>query len=347
MNNRDRAEKQQQSIVLITLLRYGDTENKQNPCVLVGISVPVCKFKKGKVMSKTYINLLSQAQKLYRHNRQGSYKTKERYFEAYKRFLRFAGDEFHLQKLCNISGKHLSAYIEYMQNKGYAASTIKTDLAAIRFWQDKISGAKYVLPENREFSLERRKFGGVDRSWSMAEFNKMIAICWKQKHDDYEACIVIARYAGLRIHEVLRIDTAIAKAALKNGYITIKGKGGKTRNIPINESVHIELKKFLKITPTGYKLFVPSNKKTHIVKTELQNFIAKYRKEVQDSENKTPLTFHGLRHTYAAEMYRKLIDEGKSQKEAKLTVSKLLGHEREDVTDIYLASFKKSDENIF
>ena len=102
-------------------------------------------------MSKFYINLLSQAEKLYRHNRQGSFKTKERYFEAYKRFLHFVGSVYHLQKLQSISGKHLAVYIEYMQDKGYSASTIKTDLAAIRFWHDQIPYAKYVLPTNSEF----------------------------------------------------------------------------------------------------------------------------------------------------------------------------------------------------
>ena len=66
-------------------------------------------------MSNYYVNLLAQAEKLHRHNRQGSYKTKERYFEAYKRFLRFVGEEFHLQKLCNISGKQFAAYIDHVQ----------------------------------------------------------------------------------------------------------------------------------------------------------------------------------------------------------------------------------------
>ena len=55
----------------------------------------------------------------------------------------------------------------------------------------------------------------------------MIAECWKVNRDDYVGCITIARYAGLRLHEVLRIDTAIARKALKNGFLTIKGKGGK------------------------------------------------------------------------------------------------------------------------
>ena len=123
-----------------------------------------------------YINLLAQAEKLYRHNRQGSYKTKERYFEAYKRFLRYLGDVWHVQKLQNISGKHLSSYVTYMKDKNYSAATIKTDLSAIRFWHDQIPNAKYTLPSNSEFSLEKRKFGGVDRTWTDSEFSMMLLL---------------------------------------------------------------------------------------------------------------------------------------------------------------------------
>ena len=289
-------------------------------------------------MSKYYLNLFAQAKKLYRHNRQGSFKTKERYYEAYKRFLRFVGNEYHLQKLQSISGKHLSSYIAFMQKKGYSPSTVKTDLAAIRFWHDQIPNAKYVLPTNSEFVLARRKFGGVDRTWTIGELNRMISECWNAKREDYLACIILARYAGLRLHEVLRIDTAIARKALKNNFITIKGKGGKIREVPINESVRIVLEKALKNTAKGYKLFVPKNKQTHIVKAELENFIASKRKFVCDEGNSRNLTFHGLRHTFAAEQYQKFVEDGYTESKAKLKVSKLLGHEREDVTNIYLAS---------
>ena len=299
---------------------------------------------KGVNMSKYYLNLLTQAAKLYRHNRQGSFKTKERYFEAYKRFLHFVGEVYHLQKLQSISGKHLSAYIDYMQEKGYSASTIKTDLAAIRFWHDQIPNAKYVLPTNQEFILERRKFGGVDRSWSNGEFNRMLSECYKADREDYVACITMARYAGLRLHEVLRIDTAIARKALKDGFITIKGKGGKVREVPINDTIKIVLEKALKSTPQGNKLFVPKDKQTHIAKAELQNFIASKRKIINDENSDRKLTFHGLRHTCAAEWYSNFISEGLTEAQAKLKVSKLLGHEREDVTRIYLASIKGEKE---
>ena len=104
-----------------------------------------------------YLALIAQLDKLARHNRQGSYHTKRRYFEAMQRFCRYLAEEYHLQKLTNISGKHFVAYVEYLQNSGKSASTIKTDLAAIRFFHDKMEHAKYRLPNNDALGVELGK----------------------------------------------------------------------------------------------------------------------------------------------------------------------------------------------
>ena len=93
-----------------------------------------------------YQTLIAQLDKVARHIRQGSFRTKERYYEAMKRFCRFLADNYHLQKLANISGKHLTAYIIGMQERGKSASTIKTDLAAICFYHDMMGQTKYRLP---------------------------------------------------------------------------------------------------------------------------------------------------------------------------------------------------------
>lgn len=284
-----------------------------------------------------YFTLFEQAEKLRRHNRQCSYKTRERYYQAFLRFLRFVAAVFHLEKLANLSGKHLIAYVQDMKERGLSPSTIKTELSAIRLWHDQIPNARYKLPANAELDLERRAYGKEDRTWSYREFNLMIGECWKADRKDFEACIVIGRYAGLRIHEVLRIDTAIARSALQNGYITIKGKGGKVREVPINDTIRIELTNMLKITPPGRKLFVPLEKDTRSVIHELEAFIRVHRKEVKDQDSTRPMTFHGLRHTCAADWYLRLIREGKTPLEARLQVSRWLGHERAEITRIYLA----------
>ncbi len=69
-----------------------------------------------------YNSLIAQLDKVARHNRQGSYRTKERYYKAMKRFCRFLAEEYHLQKLANIAPKHLNAYIVKLQAEGKSAA---------------------------------------------------------------------------------------------------------------------------------------------------------------------------------------------------------------------------------
>ena len=295
----------------------------------------------------TYRTLVSQLDKLARHNRQGSFQTKTRYYEACKRFCAFLADEFHLQKLTNISGKHLVSYVLYLQDNDLAASTIKTDLAAIRFFHDKMSNPKYELPTNDELGveLERRRFGSVDRTWSNVEFNKMLGRALGDDRWDYILALYLGRFAGLRIHECFRIDTATAEQALRENAITIKGKGGKVRTVPINEQIAIAMRTQLARTPRGHKLLVPDDVPTDRAINHLQFFIMKHRDEVRDVDSDRPMTFHGLRHTYAAEKYQELVNSGKSPLDAHFEVSRLLGHERPDVTNIYLASVRKCDKH--
>ena len=289
-----------------------------------------------------YSALVDQLDKLARHNRQGSFRTKDRYYEAMKRFCRYLAHEYRLQKLVNVSGKHLVSYVEQMQMSGQAASTIKTDLAAIRFFHD-LMDSKYHLPDNDELgvALERRRFGQVDRTWSPPEFNRLLAAALREDRYDYILAFYLARYAGLRIHECFRIDTAIAENAVRENAITIKGKGGKVRTVPINDAIAVALRKQLLRTERGHKLLVPDGMPTDDAIYRVQKFLLDHRKEFQDEGDNRPLTFHGLRHTYAAEKYQKLMDGGMPALTAHLTVSQLLGHERPDVTDIYLASVRK------
>ena len=290
-----------------------------------------------------YMSLVAQLDKLARHNRQGSFRTKERYYEATKRFCRFLAEEYRLQKLANISGKHLTAHILKLQSDSKSASTIKTDLAAIRFFHDKIANPKYRLPTNAELSvdLERRRFGGTDRAWSNREFNLFLITAINDGHEDYAAIACLSYYAGLRIHECFRIDTATAEQALRENALTIKGKGGKVRTVPINDAIRIELQKMLEVTPRGHKLFIPDDVPTDAAIKRFQQYLISIRPQIQDDTRTTHLTHHGLRHTYAARTYQELIQQGISPLEASYRVSKLLGHERHDVTRIYLASVEK------
>ena len=281
-----------------------------------------------------YKNLEVQFNKLFRHLKVGSFKTRERYAKAFKRFMVFLAEKYHLQKLSNISEKHILSYLEYMQKKGLAASTVKTELAAIRFFHDNMPYTRNELPSNKRLQLAKRSFGGVDRTWTNREFNIIVGIAIENNHNDFASIMTLARYAGLRLEECFRIDTNDARKALEVGRLFVKGKGGLTRYVPINESISVILRNTLRTTPIGQKLFVRPSDKTHLAMKRLQCFIAYHRK----SFTVRRITFHGLRHTYAHEQYDKFVQQGYSEYKARKLVSELLGHHRDDVTRIYLSS---------
>ena len=289
-------------------------------------------------MSKHYDNLLSQLNRLYRHTRLGSYKTRARYYEATQRFCRFAAGRYRLQRLANIGPKHIYAYVMYLQDRGMSPATIKTDLAAIRFFHDMMDRPRYQLPSNQELILQRRTLKGVDRTWSEAEFSRMLAYALEADREDFVTILYLGRYEALRIHECFRIDTATASRALKEDAITVKGKGGLVRSVPLHPILVPRLQYHLEHTPRGKKLFVPDGVETHQAIKELQVFIYIHRPYVQDPDSTRPMTFHGLRHTCVTEWYFQRIDAGASPYEARKECAKLLGHGRDDVTTIYLSS---------
>ncbi len=128
---------------------------------------------------------------------------------------------------------------------------------------------------------------------------------------------------------------------MKENVLTVKGKGGLVRTVPLNDLLVKRLQLHLETTPRGHKLFVADNEYTHEAIKRFQAFIYLQRQSVQNPDSTRPMTFHGLRHTKAAEWYQEFIQEGKSLYEARKAVSRLLGHGRNDVPRIYLASVKE------
>jgi site-specific recombinase XerD len=295
--------------------------------------------------SGIYQTLISQLEKLRKHNRQGSIKTKERYFQAMQRFCKYLAEEWRLQKLANIAPKHFEAYAEHLKETGKSASTIKTDLAAIRFYHDLVSDPRHELPDNSKLNLQRRQILGHDRTWSQQEFDLMLGIAAKRLREDYVCAMCLAFYVGLRIHELCRIDTSVAEKAIKTGFLDVKGKNGKLRTVPIDDLIKAVLQKQLKTVERGQKLLVPPRVPTDVYIERLQNFINYHRKKLPPSEDKKPLTIHGMRHRYAVEKCSEFLAQGMMEWEAKRELTKLLGHERIDVTQIYLTALRKAADD--
>ena len=116
------------------------------------------------VNKNIYTNLLIQFEKIFKHNRQGSYKTKQRYSEAFKRFLVFLAENYRLERIADIAPKHVANYVAQLEEQWKSPAYIKTELSAIRFFHDQIPLARHSLPNNAKLNLQKRQFRQKDRT---------------------------------------------------------------------------------------------------------------------------------------------------------------------------------------
>ena len=169
-------------------------------------------IKEDSAVNHLFLGLKAQVDKLYRHVRQGSYKTRARYYYAMLPFCKFLAVVYRLEKLANLSARHLCAYIELRQDDGISPATIKCELAAIRFFHDQMADARYRIPDNEALAvdLERRRFKDTDRTWSEREYKDFVALAKQMEQEAFADELIMAHELGLRIHETFRIDTAMA-----------------------------------------------------------------------------------------------------------------------------------------
>lgn len=173
------------------------------------------------------------------------------------------------------------------------------------------------------------------------EYQGLLNIARNSKNPETADIIFLAREQGLRIHEVVRLGHSDAEKAIREDFLTVKGKGGLIRSIPLREQSRTVLQDAMKRVGRGHKLFVGDDEKAHQVIQRVQDFVRNNRQKVLDPANTRPqgveITMHSFRHAYAKEQYDRFIQYGMSEKQARFEVSKLIGHSREDVTRIYLA----------
>ncbi|MBE6091132.1 MAG: site-specific integrase [Clostridium beijerinckii] len=283
-----------------------------------------------------YKNLCNQIEKVFSHTRQCSIKTRHRYMDGVKHFAKFLAEEFKKQNLNKIKSKHLLEYVEQMQEWGYSKSYVTTNLSAVRYFIDIMGGESNKLPSNKELSVDIRTKGdriGANRAWRVEEVQRFIEFAESVGQNKYADMVRVGWAYGLRIHEVTRLNKNDLFNALAEKELTVKGKGGLIRTIPLHDVDLI--KKLYNATPVGEKVFVKTNEKTHHVINNLQNYIIRHQEKFVITVE-TNRSFHGLRHAYAQRRYQELVDIGYIDRNARIKVSRELGHFRIEITEIYL-----------
>ncbi|MNW49026.1 hypothetical protein D3C74_264260 [compost metagenome] len=73
-------------------------------------------------MGKTTVEV--QVEKIFKHTRQGSYATRDRYKDSCLMFVRFCASSFKMQNVRNLSDKHIVAFVQSRQRAGSSARMI-------------------------------------------------------------------------------------------------------------------------------------------------------------------------------------------------------------------------------
>ena len=304
--------------------------------------------------SGCYRNLEKQLNSIMKNCNEGSIKTRYRYLEASKRFCEFLSVEYKLQKFENVKSKHLISYVEALKEQGLAPASIKTDIAGIRFFHRR-SGSNNILIDNSKLNLQPREYGKINRAWLPSELSSAVTYAKSVGRMDVAFATRFAYYFSTRLEEVCNLRVNDLKRCMVEKELKIKGKGGKVRYVPMTTPEQRALVQDALACAKENRLshtdrLIVDNRKGGVQaeKKSLQNFISNHQDKFIQSDRQhylagkkiraDKLTFHGLRAAYAQNYYNEIKIQNKElpDREAKLKVSVALGHNREEVTKIYL-----------
>jgi integrase/recombinase XerC len=147
-----------------------------------------------------------------------------------------------------------------------------------------------------------------------------------ERHGDKRdlAIIQVLRHTGLRVGELAALCLSDVTLSERKGTLTVRtGKGGKWREVPLNNDARRALRAYLAVRPQvgDDHLFIGQRGK--ITAAGIQDVVAKYARLA----NLVEVSPHVLRHTFG----KSLLDQGVNL----VTVASLLGHSRLDTTAIY------------
>jgi hypothetical protein len=280
-----------------------------------------------------------QLKQLCRHNREGSFGTqvqRERELTLIADQLQGLGYRGMNQR--SLRPKHIEALVERWLQDDIAAGTIKNRMAAIRWWARKVDKQNVVARSNDHYGIPNRIFVTNDsKAKSVLE-----ADLARVRDVHVRMSLRLQQAFGLRREEAIKFMPSVAD---KGDHLQLKPswtKGGKARQIPIRTE---EQRKLVNLVHklAGKGSLIPSSR----------NYVQQLR-IYEGHTNRAGLSrLHGLRHAYAQARYRELTgwdapaaggptakqpstQQRSIDREARLMISKELGHEREQITAVYL-----------
>ena len=278
--------------------------------------------------------------KLTWRHRENSYSTQRARRVIVGMIAQHLGDMgFKRLKAKNLKEKHAVALIERWKGEGLSTGTLKNRMGVLRWMYEKVNKTWMLAKRNADYGIENRRYQ-IDVNKARELTPESLAGI---KSEHVRLSVEMQRAFGLRRKEAMKVRVAWAD---RGTYLKLEGswtKGGRERTVPIRtEAQKVLLGRVRALTGNG-SLIPPGSK---------------YIEHLKLYENQTAAAglekLHGLRHAYAQERYKDitgwaapaaggpssvhLTDEEKDRdRDARMEVSRELGHGREQITVVYLS----------
>ena len=272
-------------------------------------------------------------------NRDGSFATQH----DRERLLTMVANQLHEDGFKNLRAqgirtKHIEHLVSRWQAEGASTGTMKNRMSALRWMAEKIGKENIVARDNAAYGIADRRFVTNESKAKELDQGKLDKVS-----DPYTAMSLRLQEAfGLRREETIKIQPGWAD---RGDVLVLKStwtKGVKEREIPICNETQRDLLSQAKAL-AGKGSLIPTEM---TYKDQLNRFKAQTAFAGIDR-------VHGFRHAYAQTRYaeltgwkapaaggltsKQLTPEQKAiDRQTRLTISRELGHEREQITAIYL-----------
>jgi site-specific recombinase XerD len=280
-----------------------------------------------------------QLKQLCQRNRDGSHATQRNR----ERILTLVADQLHGlgyrgMSASSLKPKHVEALVNHWRNTELSPGTLKNRMSALRWWAQKVHRENVIARDNSHYGIPDRKF--VTRESRAVALEQ--ASLDRVKDEHVRMSLELQQAFGLRREEAIKFQPGYADRA---DHIVLKAswtKGGKARSVPVRDaSQRATLDRAKALARNGS--LIPADRS--------------YRQQLRLYERHTANAgmskLHGLRHAYAQRRYAEitgrvapaaggpaasvLTPKQRSQdRAARLMISQELGHEREQVTAVYL-----------
>lgn len=280
-----------------------------------------------------------QLKQMCQRNRDGSFATqrdRERVLGLVASQLQELG--YRHMTAASLKPKHVDGLVARWQTEGLAVGTIKNRMAELRWWAEKIGKQNVIARDNSHYGIDNRKHvTNVSKARELTE-RELSRIT-----DQYSQMSLRLQAAfGLRREESIKIRPEWAdrgnQLALKDTWT----KGGRAREIPIrNEEQRRLLDEAKALAGRGSLIPVGWTYVEQLRRFEHQCAAAGIHR------------IHGHRHQYAQIRYREITGwlapaaggpqsreltpiQRSLDREGRITISAELGHEREQISAVYL-----------